>query len=91
MADLIGHPNRMDVIKLHIVSPEGTLVETTVSAVTLPGTLGPFEVLKNHAALISSLEKGEIVYVAEGTEHRVPIASGFVEVHDNQVDACVEV
>ena len=65
-------------------------MKTTVSAVTLPGTLGPFEVLKNHAALISSLEKGEIVYVAEGEEHRIPIASGFVEVRDNQVDACVE-
>ena len=81
----------MDVIKLHIVSPEGTLVETTVSAVTLPGTLGPFEVLKNHGAIISSLEKGDIVYVSEGAEQRLPIASGFVEVRDNQVDVCVEV
>ena len=80
-----------EAIALHIVSPEGTLVETTVSAVTLPGTLGPFEVLKNHAALISSLEKGEIVYVSEGAEQRLPIASGFVEVRDNQVDVCVEV
>ena len=80
-----------DVIKLHIVSPEGTLVETTVSAVTLPGTLGPFEVLKNHAAIISSLEKGDIVYVSEGTEQRLSIASGFVEVRNNQVDVCVEV
>ena len=90
MADLIDHLNRMDVIKLHIVSPEGTLVKTTVSAVTLPGTVGPFEVLKDHAPLISSLEKGDIMYVSEGKEHRLPIASGFVEVHDNQVDACVE-
>ena len=81
----------MDVIHLHIVSPEGTLVEQAVSAVTLPGTLGPFEVLKNHAALISSLEKGDIVYVSEGAEQRLPIASGFVEVRDNQVDVCVEV
>ena len=80
----------MDAIALHIVSPEGTIVKTAVSAVTFPGTLGPFEVLTDHAALISSLEKGEIVYVAEGVEHRLPIASGFVEVRDNQVDACVE-
>ena len=80
-----------EAIALHIVSPEGTLVETTVSAVTLPGTLGPFEVLKNHAALISSLEKGDIVFVAEGRESRLPIAEGFVEVRDNQVDVCVEV
>lgn len=81
----------MDVIKLHIVSPETTLVETAVSNVTLPGTLGPFEVLKDHAALISSLVKGDIVYVAEGKEQRIPIVSGFVEVRNNQVDACVEV
>ena len=39
----------MDAIKLHIVSPERTLVEQAVSSVTLPGTIGPFMVLKNHA------------------------------------------
>ena len=80
-----------EVIQLHIVSPEGTLVEQAVSAVTLPGTIGPFEVLKDHAALISSLTKGDIVYVTDGRENRVPIAEGFVEVRDNQVVACVEV
>lgn len=80
-----------DVIQLHIVSPEATLVETVVSKVTLPGTLGPFEVLKDHAALISSLEKGEIVYVAGGKEQRLKVVSGFVEVRQNQVEACVEV
>ena len=66
-------------------------METTVSAVTLPGTVGPFEVLKDHAALISSLDKGDIIYVSEGVEHRLPIADGFVEVRDNKVEACVEV
>ena len=78
-------------IALHIVSPEGTLVETEVSAVTLPGSLAPFEVLKDHAPLISSLDQGDIVYVDESGEQRLPIASGFVEVRDNQVDVCVEV
>ena len=94
MADLIGHlkQERMtDVISLHIVSPERTLVEQAVSSVTLPGTVGPFMVLKNHGALISSLERGEIVYVSGGRESRLPIAEGFVEVRDNQVDVCVEV
>ena len=80
-----------EAIALHIVTPEGMLVDKAVSAVTLPGTVGPFEVLKNHAALISSLEKGDIVYVAEGRESRLPIACGFVEVLDNKVVACVEV
>jgi F-type H+-transporting ATPase subunit epsilon len=81
----------MDCISLHIVSPEGTLVNTSVSAVTLPGTVGPFEVLKNHGAIISSLTKGDIVYMSEGKETRLSISEGFVEVHDNQVDVCVEV
>ena len=81
----------MDCIALHIVSPEGTLLETTVSTVTLPGTIGPFQVLKNHGAIISSLEKGDIVYVSGGKESRLPIAEGFAEVRDNKVDVCVEV
>ena len=81
----------MDLIQLHIVSPEGTLVEQAVSAVTLPGTLSPFEVLKDHGAIISSLTKGDIVYVSGGRESRLPIAEGFVEVRDNKVNVCVEV
>ena len=81
----------MDLIQLHIVSPEGTLVEQAVSSVTLPGTIGPFEVLKDHGAIISSLTKGDIVYVSGGRESRLPIAEGFVEVRDNQVNVCVEV
>ena len=47
----------MDVITLHILSPEGTLVKTTVSLVTLPGMLSPFTVLPGHAALVSALVK----------------------------------
>ena len=73
-------------VQLHIISPERELVNTRVSFVKLPGTLGSFEVLKDHAPLISSLEAGEIVY----GEERLRIRSGFVEVRDNLVTACVE-
>ena len=67
-----------DVIALHIVSPEGTLVDKEVSSVKLPGTLSPFEVLKDHAPIISSLSKGDIVYVTVGKENRISISEGFV-------------
>ncbi len=80
----------MYVIRLHIVSPYGTLADAAVSAVTLPGSIGPFEVLKDHAPLVSSLVKGDIVYVTEEGEKRLSILSGFVEVSDNKVIACVE-
>ena len=81
----------MDAIALHILSPEGTLVETTADLVTLPGIQAPFTVLPGHAALVTALEKGDIRYVVGGQEHRQPIREGFVEVKDNTVKACVEI
>ncbi len=76
---------------LHILSPEGTLVRADVSLVTLPGVAGRFTVLKDHAPLVTALEKGAIRYVTDGEEEYLPIREGFVEVRDNAVTACVEV
>ena len=78
-------------IALHILSPEGTLVEADVALVTLPGVKGPFTVLKDHAALITALDKGSIRYMENGEEKFLPIREGFVEVRDNVVSVCVEV
>lgn len=75
---------------LDVISPECTLVHASVDSVELPGSKGRFEVLRDHAALISSLEKGQVIYrVGEKTES-LGISSGFVEVNDNHVVACVE-
>ena len=75
---------------LDVISPERTLVHAVVDSVELPGTKGRFEVLKDHAALISSLEKGRVAYrIGEKTES-VDISSGFVEINDNHIVACVE-
>ena len=78
-------------IGLHILSPEGTLLRTEVSQVTLPGMLAPFTVLPGHAPLVSALVAGNIRYVEDGTEKFLPVREGFVEVRENQVIACVEV
>ena len=78
-------------IALHILSPEGTLVQADVTLVTLPGVDGHFTVLKDHAALITALEKGSIRYIESGEEKFLPIHEGFVEVRDNVVKVCVEV
>lgn len=74
-------------IKLNIITPEGTIVDQMVDRVELPGAIGRFVVLKDHAPLISALVDGEIAY---GQDGRVHISSGFVEVADNHVLACVE-
>ena len=81
----------MTEIALHILSPEGTLVRADVSLVTLPGLLAPFTVLPGHAALVTALEKGDVRYVENGEEKRLPIREGFAEVKDNTVTVCVEV
>ena len=77
-------------IILDVISPERTLVHAMVDSVELPGTNGRFEVLKDHAALISSLEKGRVTYRIGEKKESVDISSGFVEINDNHVVACVE-
>ena len=77
-------------IRLLILSPEETLLDTAVDAVTLPGTASPFEVLPGHAPILTSLEKRRITGRTGAEEGSLEIASGFVEVVDNQVLAAVE-
>ena len=81
----------MDSIKLHILSPEGTLVEKTVSLVTLPGMKAPFTVLPGHAAIVTALVQGNVRYVSGDKEELLPIKEGFAMVKDNLVTVCVEV
>lgn len=78
-------------LHLIVVSPESTLFDGKVEIVTLPGKLGSFSVLYDHASLISSLIKGEIKYTEDGLAKSIGISSGFVEVRDNIVSACVEI
>ena len=77
-------------ITLHILTPEGSLVKADVSLVSLPGMLSPFTVLPGHAALVTALVAGDIRYVEDGAEKRVPVKGGFAEVRDNTVTVCVE-
>ena len=59
-------------------------------SVTLPGELGEFQVLPDHAPLISSLVEGEVKYVAGKETQVLQITEGFVEVRDNQISVCAE-
>ena len=77
-------------IHLEVVSPEGTCFDDEVASVSLPGSLCPFQVLPGHAPLISSLEKGAILFSGPGGEGSILISSGFVRVANNKVTAAVE-
>ena len=58
--------------------------------VTLPGTMGSFTVLHNHASLISTLTPGNIAYrEADGKEGSFPVKGGIADVDDNVISVCV--
>jgi F-type H+-transporting ATPase subunit epsilon len=81
----------MNMLKLKIVSPERIEFEGEVKSVLVPGTMGQFEILVNHAPIISTLEKGKVIYVLEGGEKKsIDIIGGFVEVQKNVVSVCAE-
>ena len=79
-------------LKLKVISPEKVLFSGEVESVTVPGTLGEYEILENHAPIISSLEVGKVVFLVpnEGKREQI-ISGGFVEVQKNEVSLCVEV
>lgn len=77
-------------LALTIVSPEKTLFDGNVKSVQVPGVLGRFEILENHAPIISSLNPGVIVYNTGSETNSLFIKSGFVEVEKNKVMICVE-
>ncbi|PMC10359.1 ATP synthase F1 subunit epsilon [Hoylesella timonensis] len=78
-------------LRLKIISPEKRIFEGEVNRVTVPGTLGEFEILVNHAPIISSLESGKVSYeIATGELKQLEIESGFVEVQKNVISLCVE-
>jgi ATP synthase F1 subcomplex epsilon subunit len=50
-----------DAIHLDILTPEKTVFSDSIETVTAPGSLGEFGVLPGHAALVTTLETGEVV------------------------------
>ena len=74
-------------LTLKIVSPERIEFEGKVESVKVPGMMGNFEILTNHAPIISSLKKGVVEYDGKQLE----IMGGFVAVQKNEVSICVEI
>lgn len=85
---------------LEIVTPEATLLHSEVSSVTVPGIVGEFQMLTNHAPIVSLLVKGKVTFA--GTEVKIEkefaskfssekgayslaINGGTVEVKENKI------
>ena len=86
-------------MQLEIVSPEAQLYSGEVKSLTLPGTSGSFQVLDNHAPIVSTLVAGRVKiegniviekeyqskFTKEGDYTFLEIESGAIEVSKNKV------
>jgi F-type H+-transporting ATPase subunit epsilon len=73
-------------MKLEIITPEETLYSAEVSLVQFPGIDGSFEILNNHAPLISVLKEGKIKVLDEQKQTKFfEVKGGVVEVLRNKV------
>ena len=75
---------------LTVITPVGKTLEASVTKVFLPGGAGAFEVLKNHAPLVSTLTEGVVRYEEAGSMKEYPVSGGFVKVENNTIVVCTE-
>jgi F-type H+-transporting ATPase subunit epsilon len=58
-------------MNITILTPDKEIFSGAIVSVKVPGSLGEFQVLKGHAPIVSSLEKGTVTLVTDGGEHRL--------------------
>jgi F-type H+-transporting ATPase subunit epsilon len=77
-------------MNLIILSPEREIFSGTVKSVKVPGSLGSFEMLENHAPIVSSLGAGEVrIIKSNGEKMNLQVEGGFVEMLNNEVSLLV--
>lgn len=78
-------------LNIDIVTPQSIIYSGTGVSVSLPGAQSPFQVLYNHAPIVSALEVGAIKIVnVDNSEVLYATEGGFVEVLGNRVSVVVE-
>lgn len=76
---------------LEIITPDKKIFEGEVKLVSLPGSKGTFELLKNHAPIISTLDKGSIKVVDSSNEEIFfEIDGGIIENKANKIIVLVD-
>jgi F-type H+-transporting ATPase subunit epsilon len=85
---------------LEIVTPEAVLFSGEIDSVAVPGINGEFQMLNNHAPIVSLLQKGTVkiygsIEIEEEFEEKfskddkgvtlLPISSGTIELKENKI------
>lgn len=75
---------------LDVLTPDEQLFSGEIVAVTVPGINGKFQILENHAPIVSALGKGTVeVKKTDGEVQVFQIEQGFIEVLKNEVSLLV--
>ena len=78
-------------MNLEIITPEKELFSGKVASVKFPGTNGEFEILNNHAPIISTLSEGKIrVITDQNKTEYFEINSGVIEMQKNKIIVLAE-
>jgi len=77
-------------MNLEILTPDKKIYEGEVRSVTVPGTMGSFEILNNHAPIISTMEDGKVIVRTGAKEEVFLVKGGVVEVLNNNVMVLAE-
>ena len=78
-------------MNLIVLTPGKEIFHGAIKSVKVPGISGQFEILKDHAAIVSALGQGEVRIIPEsGQTETFSIEKGFVEVLNNEVSLLVQ-
>jgi len=91
-------------MELQIVSPEAELFSGEVESVTIPGKSGSFQILNNHAPIVSTLVSGNVIikgnlklnkdqkekFIQQGNKTLLQIQSGAIELNANKAILLVD-
>lgn len=78
-------------MNLVVLTPGKEVYSGGITSVKVPGTSGEFEILKGHAAIVSSLKEGKVrIKTTDGKEVNFTIENGFIEVLKDEVSLLVQ-
>jgi len=75
---------------LEIITPDKKVFQGEVSEASFPGASGAFQVLNNHAPLVSALAKGVVAFTTKEGRQILQVDGGVVEVKDNNIIVLAE-
>jgi F-type H+-transporting ATPase subunit epsilon len=78
-------------LEVEIVTPQKIIFTGKATSTTVPGSMGPFQVLFNHAPIVSTLETGIVIIVDPDNKSTFyATGNGFAEIRQNKVSILVE-